>query len=132
MAKLTDEMKQLIDRVRFCNVATASHEGAPNVSPKGSIMWLDGETIAFCDFMSPHTRENLQVNSKIAVSVVDPDGKQFFQFKGTAELLAAGDLYRKVADRAKDKAKKHNRELPDPTNAAVVRVEEIYSFPPSD
>lgn len=132
MAKqLTDEMKQLIDRVRFCNVATASRDGAPNVSPKGSILWLDGETIAFCDFMSPHTRENLQANSKVAVSVVDPDGKQFFQFKGTAQLLSSGDLYRKVADRAKAKAKKVNLELPDPTNAAVIRVEEIFAFPPA-
>ena len=132
MAKeLTDEMKQLIESVRFCNVATASGDAAPNVSPKGSLMWLDNETIAFCDFMSPHTRENLKANTKVAVSVVDPDGKQAFQFKGTAQLLTSGDLYRKVADQAKAKAKKGGRELPDPANAAVIRIEEIFAFSPT-
>jgi len=129
--QLTDEMKQLIGRVRFCNVATASRDAAPNVSPKGSIMWLDNETIAFCDFWSPHTRENLKANTKVAVSVVDPDGKQYIQFKGTAQLLSSGDLYRKVADPALAKAKKGGRELPDPELVAVIRIEEIFTWPPT-
>ncbi len=131
MAKLTDEIKELIDQVRFCNAATANREGVPNVSPKGSIMWLDDETVAFCDFMSVHTRENLRENPRIALSLVEGERSRFFQLKGTAELLSTGETYRKLADRAKGKAKaKQGLELPDPVNAVVIRVEEIHSFPP--
>jgi predicted pyridoxine 5'-phosphate oxidase superfamily flavin-nucleotide-binding protein len=130
MAKLTQEMKEFIDRVRFCNAATANLSLIPNVSPKGSIMWLDDETIAFGDYGSVHTRENLKESPKIAVSVVDTQPTRCFQFKGTAELLTSGEVYRKVADRAKAKAKERTgRQLPDPTNAVIVHVEEIFAFP---
>lgn len=134
MAKLTQEMKDFIDRVRFCNAATANREGIPNLSPKGSIMWLDDETIAFGEYGSVHTRENLKENSKIAVSVVDVQPTpRFFQFKGTAKLMTSGEAYRAVADRAKAKAKtRSGRELPDPTNAVIIHVEEIFAFPPSN
>ncbi|MFQ5665562.1 MAG: pyridoxamine 5'-phosphate oxidase family protein [Candidatus Binatia bacterium] len=130
MARLTQEMKDLIDRVRFCNAATASRDGLPNVSPKGSIMWLDDETIAFCDFRSIHTRENLKTNPQIAVSIVDGDHGRFFQLKGTAELLGAGEMYRKIATRALAKAKqRQGLDLPDPNNAVVIHVQETYRFP---
>lgn len=131
MAKLTQAMKEFIDRVRFCNAATASRRGIPNVSPKGSIMWLDDETIAFGEYGSVHTRENLRESPKIAVSIVDTQPTCFLQFKGTAELLTSGDVYREVAERAKAKAKERTgRVLPDPTNAVIVHVEEIFAFPP--
>ena len=130
MAKLTEEMKEIIDRIRFCNAATASRDGVPNVSPKGSIMWLDDETLAFGEFGSIHTRENLKENPRIAISIVEPERSRFFQFKGTAELLRTGEKYRTVADRALAKAKGQGIELPDPTNAVVIHIEEIRAFPP--
>jgi uncharacterized protein len=133
MATLTQQMKDLIDRVRFCNAATANRDGIPNLSPKGSIMWLDDETIAFGEYDSVHTRENLKENSKIALSVVEVQPTRFFQFKGTAQLVTGGEVYRQVAERAKNKAKERSgRELPDPTNAVIVHVEEIFGFPPID
>lgn len=134
MATLTTEMKEFIDRADFCNAATASRQGVPNVSPKGSIMWLDDETIAFSDWGSIHTRENLKENPKIAVIVVDATKGQpprFIQFKGTADLASSGDRYREVADKARNKVKeKTGQEFPDPANAVVIRVEEIFVFPP--
>lgn len=131
MPILTQEIKELIDRVRFCDAATANRDGVPNVSPKGSIMWLDDDTLAFCDFRSVHTRENLKENPQIAVSIVDAERGRFFQLKGTAELMATGDMYRKIADRALAKAKeRQGLELPDPTNAVVIRVTEAFAFPP--
>jgi predicted pyridoxine 5'-phosphate oxidase superfamily flavin-nucleotide-binding protein len=130
MAKLSQAHKDFIDQGEFCNAATANRQGVPNVSPKGSIMWLDDETIAFCDWGSVHTRENLKENPKIAVSIVNPKAPEtrFLQFKGTADLASSGERYREVADKAKSKIK---QKLPDPTNVVVIRVEEIFSFPPA-
>lgn len=135
MAKLTSEMKEFIERADFCNAGTANRQGVPNVSPKGSIMWLDDETIAFCDWGSIHTRENLLENAKVAVSVVDskaePKQTRFIQFKGTADLASSGERYREVVDKARIKIRQRGHELPDPTNVVVIRVEEIFVFPPA-
>jgi predicted pyridoxine 5'-phosphate oxidase superfamily flavin-nucleotide-binding protein len=134
MATLTEEMKELIGRADFCNAATANRQGVPNVSPKGSILWIDDETIAFCDWGSFHTRENLKENPKIAVIIVDAAKGQlpsFVQFKGTADLVSSGDRYREVADKARAKVKERTGQaFPDPANVVMVRLEEIFVFPP--
>jgi uncharacterized protein len=42
MGILTSEMKQAVDNIRLCFVATSSRDGVPNVSPKGSLtVWDD-------------------------------------------------------------------------------------------
>lgn len=42
MGILTAEMKAAVDDIRLCFVATASSDGMPNVSPKGSLtVWND-------------------------------------------------------------------------------------------
>jgi hypothetical protein len=52
-AVLTDDMKQMIARIRLCYVATVTPDGKPNLSPKGSIKVLDGEHLIFADIASP-------------------------------------------------------------------------------
>ena len=34
---LTDEMKEMVERLRLCYVATVTPDGKPNMSPKGSL-----------------------------------------------------------------------------------------------
>jgi len=87
MAKLKAEMKEIIETAQFCNAAMVDRQGLPNVSAKGSIMWLNDETIAFGDWDSIHTRQNLQENHKIAISIVNPQAAtaRFLQFKGTVD-----------------------------------------------
>lgn len=132
MSVLTQEMKELIERVRFCNAATASRDGQPNVSPKGSITWLDDATLAFCEYNSIHTRENLKQNPQIAISLVDPQKLLFMQFKGKAELTTEGEQYKKAVERARAKSRSHGGpELPDPTNVVLIKVAEVHRFPPA-
>ena len=58
-------MKNLVNQVRLCYAATASKDGMPNVSPKGSIMVVDDNTLAFACMMSPKTISNLKKNSNL-------------------------------------------------------------------
>jgi Pyridoxamine 5'-phosphate oxidase len=44
---LTADMKRIIEEQRLGFVATAAPDGTPNVSPKGTFIVLDDETIAF-------------------------------------------------------------------------------------
>jgi hypothetical protein len=44
---LTPDMKRIIEEQRLGFVATAAPDGTPNVSPKGTFVVVDDETIAF-------------------------------------------------------------------------------------
>jgi predicted pyridoxine 5'-phosphate oxidase superfamily flavin-nucleotide-binding protein len=35
--RLTDKMKEMVERLRLCYVATVTPDGKPNLSPKGSL-----------------------------------------------------------------------------------------------
>jgi len=52
-------------------VATATKDGVPNTTPKGSIRVLDDQHIVFADLFSFKTRQNLEQNPRVAVTVVD-------------------------------------------------------------
>ena len=124
MAKLTQEMKDLIEAQRISFVATADLKGKTNVSPKGSIYVIDDETLAFADLYSQKTRTNLKVNPNIAVAVVDLKRLKGYQFKGKAELLEEGDVYNDVVCYLETLPMK----LPDPQYVMKIKVEEIFDL----
>ena len=91
MCKLTDEMKELVERQRLGFVATVCPDGAPNLSPKGTVCVLDDERLIFADIRSPGTVSNLRTNPNIEVNVVDHFARKGYRFKGTARILEEGD-----------------------------------------
>ena len=97
MAKITAEMKELVQRMRLCFAATTDSEGKPNLSPKGTLVVLDDEHLAFYDIDSPHTIRNLRSNSHIEINVVDPVLRKGYRFKGRVELLHEGPIFDQVA-----------------------------------
>jgi len=65
MAKLSEEMKKLVERQRLGFVATVCPDGTPNVSPKGTVSVLDDEHLIFADIRSPGTVANLRTNPNV-------------------------------------------------------------------
>jgi predicted pyridoxine 5'-phosphate oxidase superfamily flavin-nucleotide-binding protein len=65
---LTPDMKRIIEEQHLGFVATADLDGTPNVSPKGTFIVLDDETIAFGEIRSPGTIRNLRANPRIEVN----------------------------------------------------------------
>jgi predicted pyridoxine 5'-phosphate oxidase superfamily flavin-nucleotide-binding protein len=124
MAKLTQEMKDLIETQKISFVATADSNGKANVSPKGSIYVVDDETLAFADLYSRKTRANLRGNPQIAVAVVDLKAMKGYQFKGKAELLEEGNIYNDVVCYLRTFPMK----LPDPEYVVKIKVEEIFDL----
>ena len=99
MAKLTDDMKDMIERLRLCFAATVTPDGKPNLSPKGSLKAVDDETLAFADIASPNTMRNLKQNPHIEINIVDPFLRRGYRFKGVAEIIEKGDdIYQLVAE----------------------------------
>jgi len=78
-------------------VATASKNGEPNVTPKGSVRVLDDQHVVFADLFSLKTRTNLEQNPRVAVTVIDPATAKGYQIKGRAELLTSGPVFAETA-----------------------------------
>ncbi len=98
MPKLSDDMKELVERQRLGFVATVCPDGTPNLSPKGTVCVLDDEHLIFADIRSPGTVSNLRTNPNLEVNVVDPFLRKGYRFKGTAQVLDTGaDFERHVA-----------------------------------
>jgi hypothetical protein len=124
MAKMDQKVKDLIQNEHLVYAATATVDGAPNVSPKGSITVVDDETLAFAEIASPHTIENLKYNPKIALYVLDKEGNKGCQIKGTVDLQDSGPLFEKMSSMLKEM----RPELPPAHYAVVIRVEETFPY----
>jgi uncharacterized protein len=89
---LTADMKRIVREQRLGFVATAGPDGTPNVSPKGTFIVLDDETIAFGEIRSPGTMRNLRHNPRLEVNFVDPFVRKGYRFAGTATIVARGSV----------------------------------------
>ena len=98
MAKLTQELKDLIETNRIAYVATVDQNGAPNVSPKSTFSILDDETFVFAEIMSTRSRENLLGNPKIALYFYCEETNIGCQIKGEAEMLNSGQLFDEMSE----------------------------------
>ena len=121
MAKLSEEVKKVISEVRPALVATASKDGKPNVSPKGSFQVVDDGHIAFAEIASPRTIANLRENPQVAAIVFDPATRKGCRVWGRAEILDSGDLFDKISEQLKGMGMKVNHVI-------KIAVEEAVTF----
>ena len=103
-------------------VATASRDGQPNVTPKGTLKLLDEHHVLFADLFSLKTRKNLQENAKVAVTVVDAATAKGYQLKGTAELVTSGPLFEETSKQLKESPKG----LPPLHHVVKITVESVF------
>jgi len=71
-------------------VATVTPDGHPAVSPKGTFIVVDEETIAFGEIRSPGTVANLTANPECEVNFVDQFLRKGVRIRGRAEFLTRG------------------------------------------
>ncbi len=103
-------------------VGTASADGMPNATPKGSVQVLDGCHLMYADLFSRKTRENLKENSQVSVTVIDMAAYKGYQLKGTAQVIDSGPLFEQVAEHLQQM----RQELPRPTAVVCIAAEAIY------
>ena len=121
MTKIPKEIQEFI-KGKMAWVATASVDGMPNSTPKGSVQVIDDNTLVFADLFSRKTRENLKANTKVAVTVVDEKTYKGYQLKGIAELLTTGPIFDQVAEQLK----KAPMKLPPVNYVVRITVDSIY------
>lgn len=121
MAKIPAEVQEFLKN-KMAWVATATPDGLPNATPKGTVQLLDEEHLVFADLFSLKTRENLQINPKVAVTVVDEKTHKGYQLKGSVELIDSGSLF----DRIAGQLEKASKQLPKPKYVVKIAVDSVY------
>jgi len=121
MTKIPQEIQEFI-KGKMAWVSTASSDGIPNATPKGTVQVIDDEHLVFADLFSCKTRENLKTNPKVAVTVVDEKSFKGYQLKGSAELLTAGPIF----DQVVEELKKAPMILPPVNYVVKITVDSIF------
>ena len=121
MAKIPKELQEFM-KGKMAWVATASPDGVPNTTPKGTVQVIDDEHIIFADLFSLKTRDNLQKNPKVAVTVVDLEKYKGYQFKGSAQLVDSGPMF----DQMVEQLKKAPMQLPHPKYVVIITVDSVF------
>jgi len=93
---ITQEIKDFLKLQKLGYVATVTSEGKPNISPKGTIIGWDSQTLAFADIRSPDTMKNLKDNSNVEINVIDPLLRKGFLFQGQARIVKDDVLHKEV------------------------------------
>jgi len=122
MAKLSEEAKKAIGELGPSLVATASKDGKPNVSLKGSFRVLDDEHVMFADIVSPRTTANLRENPQLSAIVFDAATRKGCRIWGKAvEILASGNLFDTISAEYASKGMKVK-------HVVKVKVDEVITF----
>ena len=111
---ITQEIKNFLNLQKLGYVATSTSDGKPNISPKGTIIGWDSQTLAFADIRSPDTMKNLKENPRVEINVIDPLLRKGFLFEGQARIIEDGTLYDEILN--------HYREngIQSPINSIVL------------
>ena len=127
MAKLTQDMKDVMEKTRGYAVATCTKDGTPNVVPIHFVKILSDDEIMMADIFMKKTFENIQSNPVIAVSFWDWDVKprKGYQFKGIPRTETSGKNYDMAVEMVQ-------AEKPDLTakSAVVIKITEIFVTSP--
>ena len=103
MVKISDEIKNFLERQKLGFVATISPDNTPNVSPKGTILAWDDEHLIFADIKSPQTISNLENNPSVELNVIDPILRKGYRFKGKGKILKDNEEFSKILKFYKEK-----------------------------
>ncbi len=103
MIEMTDEMKELIDNAQAdrvpCVLGTASKDGHPQISPKGSVMVYDSETLAYWERSKRSALENVAENPHVVVYYSNPEKRIRWRFYGNAKVYDSGPIRAEVMGR---------------------------------
>ncbi|HEY48914.1 MAG TPA: pyridoxamine 5'-phosphate oxidase family protein [Dehalococcoidia bacterium] len=103
MGKLSDQIKDTIAEVRPAIIATASKDGIPNVSAKGSFRVLDDDHVVFADISSPRTIASLRENPNVSILVMHPKSMRGCRIWGKGEVIDSGELFEQISKEFADR-----------------------------
>jgi predicted pyridoxine 5'-phosphate oxidase superfamily flavin-nucleotide-binding protein len=122
MSRLSAEVKAMIAGIRPGIISTASKDGKPNVSAKGSFRVLDDDHVIFADINSPRTIANLKENPYVSALVVHPRTLKGCRIWGKGEILTLGPLFDQLNKEFIEKGLKVN-------HVVKIKVDKVQESP---
>lgn len=87
MAALSKDHQRIIAEQRLGFLASVNADGTPNLSPKGTFIVVDEQTIAFGEIRSPNTLANVEQRRAVEINFVDPFVRKGVRIKGRTEII---------------------------------------------
>jgi len=121
MAKIPEKYHAAINGAfpaNVCLVGTVSAKGEPQISPKGSVLVLDDDHLAYWERGKRQAWENLKSNPNVVVWLRNPElrgsgllpAAGVARFYGKAEVFESGDMREKVWDKVVEPEKNADKE----------------------
>ncbi len=98
--ELRDQLNRALDDGIPCLVGTASTDGQPQISLKGSVLVYDDETLAYWERAKRTALENVVGNPKVVVFYRNPGERVNLRIQGTATIHESGSIRDEVANGA--------------------------------
>ena len=127
MAKMTERMMEIFNKVPTAILATATADGTPNAVPVGAKKIIDDETILISDQFFGKTLANIKTNPKIAITYWE--GHEGYQLKGTVTIETSGPRYEETAKWIEELGAKAGFPLKS-KGAVILKIDEIYGVAP--
>lgn len=99
LTDLTDTVGAALAEGRPCVLATAGEDGRPDIGPKGSMLVLDKQRLAYWERTRGGHLENLRRSPYVAVLLLDLAQGKYIRFFGRAELHEDGPVREQVMAR---------------------------------
>ncbi len=100
MIAIEGEMRELLNSALtdmcVCLVGTASKDGQPQISMKGSVSVYDGDTLAYWERSLRSALDNVSENPKVVIFYRNPEKRINWRFQGTATAYESGEVREKV------------------------------------
>jgi predicted pyridoxine 5'-phosphate oxidase superfamily flavin-nucleotide-binding protein len=121
MAKLPEKAMELFNDLQALRViATVDATGKPHLTPKGSMMAIDDETIAYSEMAGGKTKANLEATKQAAVLACKE--LKAWKVRGVLRgIYTSGPLFEQFKKTAKEKLGL------DVNNVVAIKVEEVYT-----
>jgi len=121
VAKITEEMKEVVEKAKTPVLATSTPNGTPNAVPIAFTKVLSDDEILLMDNFMNKTRQNINQNPVVAVSAWAMDARTGYQFKGNVRIESSGEIY-------DEGTKWVQSRMPQvtPKAAIILKVDEIY------
>lgn len=89
---LTPEIMQVLENSEFIHIATSDFNGKPNAAPK-FVLKFDEQNIYLVDYTIGMTYDNVKINPRASISLVDPGSLTGYQLNGPVEIIDKGKDY---------------------------------------
>jgi len=96
------DISEILKNKEFLSIATCDFNGRPNVAPK-FLLKFNRKLIYLVDHVMGASYQNLKVNPRVSISVMNIDSLTGYQINGSVEIVTEGIEYEEMLQELAEK-----------------------------